>query len=150
MTAAGEPLVRSVYFGYEPGLLCVRIDLRDEPERTMNGTPDYDEILAHELSGIRLRFPTQELQLNVLPGGTGRVLLDGPWPQGASARVEAAWNEIVEVRLPFEVLNVQPGDDLNFFVEASAPNRATERYPRNCAISLNVPPADVHEHEWIA
>jgi alpha-amylase/alpha-mannosidase (GH57 family) len=157
MTAAGEPLLRQIFFGYEPKNLCVRIDLAAEPERAMSSFASAGdeadiarEAPAEPVAAIRLRFPGSGQQLSLLPGGDQRFTLDGDWPAGASRNVQVCWRDIVEMRVPFALLGVRPGDDLDFFVEVSGETRAGERYPRNCAISLVVPPEDIHEHEWIA
>lgn len=103
---------------------------------------------ANPANEVRVRFPVKGLQVAITPSGT--ISLEGKWPTHAASRIEAAWGEIVEVRIPFELLLAKPAEELDFFVEMLAPERAAERYPRNCAIVLTVPPDDIHEHEWIA
>lgn len=150
MTAAGEPLLRQIYFGYEPTALCVRVDTCEEPERALNGGDERLIVAQSVATEINLRFPVKGLQVCMLPGGSGRVILDGSWPADASSVIEASWHDVAEIRIPFAALGVLPGEDLDFCVEVHAPGRAIERYPRNCAIVLTVPPSDIHEHEWIA
>jgi len=147
MTAAGKPLLQQIYFGYEPTALCVRVDPQDEPERTMS-SGDEKPAPVSTASEVRVRFPVKGLQVSIFPGKQTRIELEGKWPLATG--IEAAWGEIVEIRIPFSLLDAKPGEELDFFVEMLAKDRAAERYPRNCAIVLTVPPADIHEHEWIA
>ncbi|HYF50834.1 MAG TPA: glycoside hydrolase family 57 protein [Planctomycetota bacterium] len=145
MTAAHKSLLEQVYFGYDQKALCLRIDLHEDAPLSAIKGPSR----RHMVSGVSLRFAEPKgLTLHIDPENVEEMKYEGPWASGY--RVEAAWDEVLEVRVPFAAMNAKENQEVAFYVEISAADRATERYPRSCALQLNVPPANLHEHEWMA
>jgi len=151
MTAAHNSLLDQIYFGYDQNSLCLRVDLHDEPVLPKEAENDAKspQKPRHMVQQLNIHFPELKMMLGLDPTNLKKRIYDGRW-DGTAQLIEAAWDEIVELKIPFSALGVKENHELSFYVEVSAADRATERYPRNSALQLTVPPANVHEHEWMA
>jgi hypothetical protein len=150
MTSSQKSLLEQVYFGYDQKALCVRVDLFEKMISTQSliSTP---AARSHRIGSLSLRFAEPKgLVLHIDPENINTLQYEGPWRKSKQDAVEVAWDEILELRVPFTMLGVEVAQNISFYVEVSASDRATERYPRSCALQLNVPPANLHEHEWMA
>jgi hypothetical protein len=145
MTAGHKSLLEQIFFGYDQKSLCLRIDLHDEPVLKKK---EKAGALTHLVSGLGIHFPELKLQLQINPTDIKKPEYVGDWE--GSAEAEIAWDEMVEIKIPFAALGVKEGQELSFYVDVSEPDRATERYPRACTLQFAVPPENVHEHEWMA
>jgi hypothetical protein len=80
----------------------------------------------------------------------GHPVFAGSWKKTGPRVVEAAWDEVLELKVPFAALGVQQGQELSFHVAVTSPGGATERFPRTCALQITVPSENVDEQEWMA
>ena len=62
---------------------------------------------------------------------------------------DAAWDEIIELRVPLAAIGVAPKELVGFYVEVNAAGRASERFPRASSLEFALPTANAHEHEWM-
>jgi len=154
MTAAQQSLLDQIFFGYEKRHLCLRIDLHDEPviTRPRNAAvgSNVPAVPAHLITRVSIVFPELKLSVAVDSGNADSLRFDGPWKKSETERIELAWDETLEIKIPFAGLGGKEGEELSFYVEVSEPDRMTERYPRSCALQMPVPPENVYEHEWMA
>ena len=147
MTAAQASLIDQIYFGYDRKNLCVRIDLRGGANPTEQ-LPDGEIATAHQVKGIAVRFTApQGLSMTIEPAKLAHPLYEGPWKNVGAADI--AWHDILEFTLPFAAMGVAPGQEVGFYIEAIAPDRPTERYPRSCSLDFAAPPANPDETEWM-
>lgn len=140
MHAATAPLISQVLFGHDNGCLCVRID-PDEQSGALNGGL---------LRRVALLFTEPRgAALVIEKGPPVTVRGEGYWP-GSAQTAQVVWDEVVEVRVPFAVLGLQPGQDVSFFVDAGAAGGDLQRLPRAGALQFSVPGSDTDERDWIA
>lgn len=160
MTAQGAPLVAQVYFGYATEHLCVRVDFH-EPE-----TPGDDKA-AKSSAKLKAESPDDRprrvalhfaepkgLKLSVEAGPPAAVRREGAWPGsegGASGSdgTEAAWDEVLELRVPFQALGIERGQPVAFYLEAVRANGVSERLPRGGALHFTVPSRDADAYDWM-
>ncbi len=57
-------------------------------------------------------------------------------------------DSIIELSIPFEDLNLQPGHDVSFFVEIKQDNLSLEKYPHSGNISFSVPDEEFENTMW--
>jgi len=76
---------------------------------------------------------------------------DHPEYQGVwhSHDAQVAWDEILEIKIPFSSIGAKAKENISFHIEALAANRPPERFPRSFAIEMMLPNEDADEHEWI-
>lgn len=161
MTAAGAPLVHQILFGYEKDRLCVRVDfheLEQEIQASASESHPASQSAAQSshiapaiqaATNLRVLFAEPKgLALKVEAGPPVNILHEGPWPDGQNgARV--AWDEIVELNVPFQSLGLAPGQDVAFYIEVTATGGSSERFPRSGSLKMTVPPLNIEEHEWM-
>jgi alpha-amylase/alpha-mannosidase (GH57 family) len=152
MTAANQSLLEQIYFGYDQKHLCARIDLHEEPVLALTKHDSADAVSRkHMVRQIAIRFSDLKgMALLLDPDNLGEPRFEGPWARAGAGVVEAAWDDILELRIPFDALGLKENQELSFYIEVQAPDRVTERYPRSCALQLSVPPDNIHLHEWMA
>jgi hypothetical protein len=147
MTAANASLVDQIFFGYDRQHLCVRVDLRSP--NPADPTDASAAAAAHQVKGIVVRFTApQPLALMIDPLKIDHPQYEGLWKAPLNA-AEIAWHEVLEFKIPFASIGVAAAQELNFYIEVLAPDRATERYPRSCTLDFAVPPENAHEQEWM-
>lgn len=160
MTAAGPPLVHQIYFGYDQQHLCVRVDFHELAEAVQAAPseghpaslpPSHSTHTAPAITAARtlrvLFADPKGLALQIVAGPPVSIAYEGPWQDGSNGS-SVAWDEIVELRVPFTALGLKPGQDLSFYIEVTAPQGAAERFPRSGALRMQVPPANAEEYEW--
>ena len=149
MTAAHTPLLEQIYFGYDQKNLCVRVDVREAGSGPLPKKADAET--RHEIKSLILHFiDIKGLSVAIDPADITNPVYEGPWKITGKNVIEAAWDEIAEIKVPFAAIGLKEKQELAFYIEVQAPGRATERYPRSCALQFAVPPENVHEHEWTA
>jgi alpha-amylase/alpha-mannosidase (GH57 family) len=147
MTAANASLVDQIFFGYDRQHLCVRVDLRSP--NPADPTDASAAAAAHQVKGIVVRFTApQPLALMIDPLKLDHPQYEGLWKAPLNA-AEIAWHEVLEFKIPFASIGVAAAQELNFYIEVLAPDRATERYPRSCTLDFAVPSENAHEQEWM-
>ncbi|MCY3021509.1 MAG: glycoside hydrolase family 57 protein [Planctomycetota bacterium] len=157
MAASQKAAVEQIYFGYDQKNLCLRVDLRSEAtvDQAGKGGKGTKRLPAPPTVAVRFldladaMFGTEGLTLTLDPTAPGRVAFGGPWKKAGTNAAEAAWDEILEMKIPFAALGVKEGQELSFYINVTA-GQTTERFPRSCALQLTVPPENVDEQEWMA
>ncbi|MCC7419453.1 MAG: hypothetical protein IT428_04190 [Planctomycetaceae bacterium] len=142
MTLVTQGLLRKVYFGFDPQRLLIRIDTN------LRASDDLSQV-----GELRVRFlepQNAELRISGIAKGPlkGELRLEGR--RVASAKVEAAVDQIVELSVGIADLGVKPSDPLHLFVEAIHGDQSLDRAPREGAIELKVPSADFERIMWQA
>lgn len=140
MTMVTEGQIREIFFGFDAERLLVRLDsARDAIE----DFAQFDE--------IRLRFlapDAVEVRISGLAEGELKARLYRNDRVVARSGVEAACDQILELSIPFADLKVQPGDPLQFVVEALVGKSSVERAPQEGSIEMRVPSRDFELIMW--
>ena len=138
MTAGGRASVQQVLFGYGNGNLYVRVDFPED----LQLRPGKD---ARPIESVAVRFTDPKgLDVTMLH----RPVVVGKWLH--PERIEAAWGELLEMKIPFECIGAKQKQELSFFIEVTQTSRQPERYPRSSPLQFTVPPENAHEYEWMA
>jgi len=139
MTAAGRAPIQQVLFGYGKGNLYVRVDFHED----LQIRPGKD---VRPIESVAVRF-TDPNDYNVTVNG-GAPLVSGNWIR--SERVESAWHELFEIKIPFDCVGAVSGQELSFYIEVVQTGRQAERFPRSSPLQFTVPPANADAYEWMA
>jgi len=140
MHAARAPLISQVLFGQDNGHLCIRVDPDEEPGLRTGG----------QLHRLALLFTEPgDAALVVEKGPPVTVRNQGTWPEHAQA-AQVVWDEVVEIKIPFASLGVQPGQSVSFFLDAGAAEGELQRLPRAGALQYAIPTSESEERDWIA
>ena len=131
-SGASPQEVARLYFGFGAGFLYVRID---------GYRPLVD--LLNEGSQLSLKF--------LQPPGLSLTISQPAGRLTAPAGTKAGVGTIVEIAIPFNVLEAQPGALVSFFVAVSDSSGAErERHPAGEPIGLRVPARDFVARNWDA
>ncbi len=95
---------------------------------------------------LRLDFkPGVDRQAALAEGGL-RVVVTRP--RHASAAVRGTADEILEAAVPFALLDLQPGDEVEFFLEFERPGGVPVRLPTLSPLAFQVPTRDFEKINW--
>jgi alpha-amylase/alpha-mannosidase (GH57 family) len=140
----GEGYLSGYYFGFDLERLYLRLDPIWRKAESLQGL----EIHVH-FSQPReweiifpLRFPPGEKSFYDLYARDGVGLS----PQGHFTQIE--FGKIVELSIPFRVLQFSPREKAEFFIQVQRGDLAAERYPRNGFLSFFVPDQDFELVHW--
>ncbi|MGD0089530.1 MAG: glycoside hydrolase family 57 protein, partial [Planctomycetota bacterium] len=158
MAAAQKPLLEQIFFGYEERNLCVRIDLYEKLVRPQPAKSGKTVLRQPGVASVALRFTDlsdallegQGRTLTIDPADASHLSFAGAWEKSGPKTVEAAWDDILEVKIPFAAIGAREGQELSFYVVVTSPGGTVERFPRTCALQFAVPPENVDEQEWMA
>jgi alpha-amylase/alpha-mannosidase (GH57 family) len=132
--------LKEVYFGFDFERLLIRIDL-DQP--AVAALAPYEAIAVGfpEPAGCELRLE--------LPGRAGQRVVwiceDGP---ADATGIVIAVDRIVEVGIPFDKLQVNVAEPIQFYAELVEGGQSRDRAPREGAILLMRPSADFERVMW--
>jgi alpha-amylase/alpha-mannosidase (GH57 family) len=140
MAMTTQGLLKDVYFGFDLDRLFVRVDLEQPAAAAL---ADFE--------ALRLGFAE--------PGGCdylverpGQARQRATWTcAGAAAEVAGiafAVDRIVEIAVPFAMLQVEVGEPIQFYVELLEGGQSRDRAPREGAILLARPSADFERVMW--
>jgi alpha-amylase/alpha-mannosidase (GH57 family) len=138
LTAKGP--LRELYFGFNAHTLFIRVDC-DRPAR--DALADYDAIR------VGFMVPASWEVIVHRPGKAGQevqVLREGR--PLATQDVRAAVGQIVEMSIPFALLNVHPDQTMQFYVELLQSAQSRDRAPREGTIHLLCPTAEFEQIMW--
>ena len=142
MTLVAKGLMQVVWFGFDAERLLVRIDTE--------GGPAADRLA--EVDRLRIGFvdpaerevvvvqPSRERPLGYL-NRSGRPAENG-------TTVTAAAGAILEMAVPFERLELKPGDPIRFYVELLRGESSVDRAPREGVFELTTPSPDFERIMW--
>jgi alpha-amylase/alpha-mannosidase (GH57 family) len=141
MAQATPGAIRQVLFGFDLETLFLRVDLQGRAAAAL--------------------APYSALRIGFLQPGSWEVQVT--WPKGQPAlaevrregrtaagqmSVEVGLDKILEIAIPFDVLGVQVGGGVQFFVELMDAGQARDRAPREGAIHLTRPGPDFERRMW--
>jgi alpha-amylase/alpha-mannosidase (GH57 family) len=136
-------VIKDVYFGFNLQALLVRVDFDGRARQVLETFTAVRAAFA-EPAGWQVdvtwpadKPPRAELRfqdkLRALPPGT---------------TIEVGLDKILEVAIPFELLQVKVGDVVQFFVEVNEGSQSRDRAPREGAIQLTRPGPDFELRMW--
>ncbi|MCK5556899.1 MAG: alpha-amylase/alpha-mannosidase, partial [Candidatus Hydrogenedentes bacterium] len=143
MAASTRGPIKDLYFGFNDREFLLRIDCYRRAHQVLG-----------RFSAIHVLFDGErEVVLDITSCGTGapRVCVrrtDGPAEPVADARI--ACDIIFELAVPFSVLGLGAGREVQFVVEFEEPGGLGARYPRESSIAFRVPTADFEARMWTA
>jgi alpha-amylase/alpha-mannosidase (GH57 family) len=156
MNAALSPLIQHIHFGVDTRHLYVRIDPRSAaasdaslPKVTLESRSKKPENqpAPHEIEKLALRFEhPKDIFLILDVERREQPEFQGAWH---SQDAQTAWDEVIEIKIPFAAIGAKPKEHISFYVEALGTNRPPERFPRSFSIEMMLPNENAHEHEWI-
>ncbi len=134
--------IKDLFFGFDLHHLLVRVDF-DRPARVA-------------------LLPYQVLRLGFLEPAGWEVLLEHPGQANqeikvlhqdevlaeAAARVAVGIDVIVELAVPFELLQVKVDEPIHFFVELLENKQSRDRAPREGTIQVTCPSPDFEQMMW--
>jgi alpha-amylase/alpha-mannosidase (GH57 family) len=140
MALVAKGPLRELYFGFDAHTLFVRVDC-DRPAR--DALADYD--------ALRLGFmvPASWEVIVRRPGKVDQevqVLREGR--PVATTDVRAAVSQIVEMAVPFSLLNIHPDQTVQFYVELLEGVQSRDRAPREGTIHLLCPTPEFEQIMW--
>jgi len=135
-------LLSGLHFGFDRENLYIRLDLLGE--------------LAENPGAYWFKVDFSEPVLNDIIfrlGGKGRFVADvverkADDLEKVGELTECAYNRIVEMKIPFDVLGVRVGDLVKFVVRIFSGEIEADRHPKSGLISFNVPDEDFENMMW--
>ncbi len=143
MAASERPLIQQIFFGYDRDHLCLRVDLNAAVFHASSGENGDAPSKHAEL----LFVDPKGLTLEVKAGESISVSQTGPWVDTLTPSI-AAWDQILELRIPFKAFGVAREQEMAFYIDIKRPDGTADRYPRSYALSVHIPPDDVEERDW--
>lgn len=110
--------------------------LHTSPIRTVN-KPDYIFPILKDgyTNEIKITFYKE----TPFPLQFSYAIKDNLWAQQLSNDVKYAYDDIIEVSIPFKDLKVKPGEKLDFFIINGALGQTEEVYPQDLLLSIKRP-----------
>lgn len=142
MALVSKGPLQSVWFGFSPERLLVRVDTE--------GGPAFERLAAVDRLRVGFVEPADCEVVVAQPSSlrpTGHINRAGEIAANGTT-VEAACGKIFELALPFNRLGVQPGDPIKFYVELLADDASVDRAPREGIFELTVPSPDFERIMW--
>ncbi|MBK9516015.1 MAG: glycoside hydrolase [Anaeromyxobacter sp.] len=124
-------------FGFDLSALHLRLDPAESPGRAA-------EVGNHVRVEVLARDRQVEVDFEILPDGQVRA---GRAPGGREAG-QAAFQEVLEISIPFAALGVGPGDKVALALHVLRSMVEVERLPRYGFVNLAAPDADFEGVNW--
>ncbi|MBE7467021.1 MAG: alpha-amylase/alpha-mannosidase [Planctomycetes bacterium] len=148
MTAASDPLVTQILYGFDREAFCLRADFF-EHLRPGEVPGASDAPRPQTVSRVRVLFADPNgPELTIQHGPPLTIAQEGTWPTPHDG-TQVVWSELLECRIPFAALGLKRGDPLSFFVEATGLDGRVERFPRGAPIECKIPPPDLDDQDWM-
>jgi hypothetical protein len=135
--------VQKIFYGFDDDFLYLRMDIRKE--------------MLPDLQMIRILFDhAPQLRIEIARDGNSqdnrnpRLFVKkskGDWEDGGSTG-QFAWNDILEVKIPFEVMGAHPGQELGFYVLVLQGDAVVERWPLDGVIQFILPKPEDQAKYW--
>jgi len=141
MHPAGHRVAR-LHYGFDAANLYLRLDLMPDA-----GAPDPERIAF----SIHFLAP-EEARLDLRLDGGGCAVrrferADGEWAERPFAG-EAAFDEVVELGVPFAAMGWRPGGEVHLFVRVLEDGGERERWPVQGYLAVHLPDADYEAARW--
>jgi alpha-amylase/alpha-mannosidase (GH57 family) len=140
----GEGYLSGFYFGFDLERLYLRLDpiwRKEESLQEVDIHIQFSQPREWEII-FPLRFPPGKKSFYDLFARDGQ----GLFPKGHFNQIESG--KIVELSIPFRVLQFPPREKAEFFILVQRGDLAAERYPRNGFLSFFVPDQDFELVHW--
>jgi alpha-amylase/alpha-mannosidase (GH57 family) len=136
--------IREVYFGFDLKALVVRVDF-DRPAKAALADYDIFRLGFTEPAGweVRLDNPGKSEQLLHVLHNSKHLTAHGD-----NHGIAVGIDQILEMAVPFQILGVQMGGPIHFFVELVENKQSRDRAPREGAIQLTCPSPDFERIMW--
>ncbi len=135
-----------IYFGFDLNNLFVRLDSNiDLSEQDQVGGLSF---CIHFLKPSSYRV---EVELNPARGEVSAVMLgcgDNGSAQSCQKLTSIAASDIIEMAVPFELIEAKPGDEVDFFVTVRRGDIELEKWPYRGYMSFTVPTEDFESIMW--
>jgi alpha-amylase/alpha-mannosidase (GH57 family) len=142
MTLVTEGLMRSVYFGFDPKRLMIRVD-------TAHAAKD-DLTTLDELSICFTEPPDCVIRVTGLRKRAPKAVLYRKDRAVSKARIEVAVDQVLELAVAFEDLNVETDEPIQMHLEAIERKQSIDRAPYEGSLELSVPSPDFELMMWQA
>lgn len=140
MTLVTKGVLETLSFGYDKHNLCIRIDT---PKDATTDLMEYDE--------LKVRF-LEPFDYEVRVRGCKKAVYKAKLSKDGKAiprsKAEFAADKIVEMKIPFRELGVEPGQPIHFCVELVQGKASVERAPSEGAIELLAPNENFEQAMW--
>lgn len=115
------------------------VELPKSNIRTLNKTEDILPLVKEKYSNeIRMTF-FRKLQFS---GELATANTDNLWFRQLKNNIESVFDEFVEVKIPFDNINIKPGETLEFFVIQGTLGVIDDFFPRDSLLSVTRPEQD--------
>ena len=135
-----ERLIQSIHFGFDTEQLFLRIDFRKDADLTASPT------------GLRISFLQPEVAtLDILQFAGGGASVIGKLIKGDLSVVNVPnirFQQILEIALPFAMLNWRSKQQITFFVQLHAHTVDLERHPEVGTLVVTVPSETFELENW--
>jgi hypothetical protein len=140
MDLPAKRVIERTFFGFDRNTFYLRVDAPASMADTLD--PDMS---------IRVIFlRPSEAVLTIRRPSEGRV--ETTFRSGGDAEaeptIEAALDRVLELAVPFSVLDCQVDDEVLFSLEVHHDDRPSERVPRSGALAFRVPGRTFEEENW--
>ena len=140
MTLVTKGVIERVEFGYDDSNLFIRVDT---PKNAAVDLSEFDELKVRFLEPF-----DYEVRIRGCKKGTFKAKLLKDGKAVPRSKGEFAADRIVEMKIPFRELEVEPGHPIHFCVELVQGKASVERAPSEGAIELIVPTPDYELTMW--
>lgn len=140
MAIAAPGPIAGLQFGFTPQRLLIRLDLDGPARKVLTG-----------FDAIRVGFaepPGCELLVHNPSGEKPDVLLNRPGGPVTGPGIEVGIDQIVELAIPFDLLQVPVDGPVQFFVELLEGRQSRDRAPRDSTIDLVRPSEEFERIMW--
>ncbi len=144
MRQTTDSLLGRFFFGFDIDTLYLRVDLADN--RPWSADPRIDcaiLILGAHAARIEVRFEQERWKARLC-----HEAATGGW-LGDLEIEEIAADTVLEIAVPFAMLEVEPGNSIGLQVELRESGGHPERQPSHTPITLTVPDADFESRMWV-
>jgi alpha-amylase/alpha-mannosidase (GH57 family) len=130
---------QQIYYGFDVDFLYLRVDFRRGKKL------DYTAVkfLFNGAPNVRLTVQLAEKGQGILD-----VKADGDIWQTKGACGEFAWEDILEVKMPFDSLGARTGEDLGLYLLVMQEDTVLERWPLDGVIQFQVPSLEDISVNW--
>ena len=137
-----ERLFTAIRYGFDLEHLYVRLD----PDTT----------LETDTADLRidcwLQTPAHSYRLELSLSSPDHYVVcrrcdDGTWQQ-VSRSERVAWDDVIELAVPFKELHIEPGHRLNLTLLVQGNGLEIGRYPRHEAVTITVPGPEFEATVW--
>lgn len=106
------------------------------PCRTLTGSKNISALLKNEYSHeLMMTFHKGKLLQIFFSTASGNKL----WSLALTNGIKCVFDETAEIKIPFDDLNITPGERIDFFVVAASCTKADNIYPQDFPISVGRP-----------